>query len=341
MLTYRLLFSVSILFGSSFALIPSNEVKFSLFGNQSDSVENELTTLIKAAKNCIANKSLENITDSSGLIPEIGAIFNGINSVRNFLTEESDWRSSFANVITIQIDHESINNAITLIDSKMLNIQQLILFLNTSESAQGNYYDQAVSILQNTINDVIYNVDNPQSPFKKYPLVGAPLVIELASLIAMFQSLSKRLNLPTHLNLSCRIYDVLVDYRLRAVEARLDLVRAVPYDEKRSCMSCASASIAISKGKSYNPNNSSESNLMRCKKDCQPIAFPKKEICIKDALGSAEFFEIDFMNTSCMEDYFVLLKERVEEIFPVQLLNTLYDHPQTTTGKSAFYHIKF
>lgn len=164
--------------------------------------------------------------------------------------------------------------------------------------------------------------DLKSSLFRKYPLIGAAPVIQLASLIAVFNPIAKVL-IPLEAanpQLACKMHDVLVDYLPRTINARLHQLR-----------SNASIFRSVVKAMSLPYSEHGYGVAIRCDIGCRPdVSF---SFCLKD-----EFSAVDLLGTDpiCVIDYAALVRHHVEGMFPIDVLkNQCIDRePRTASGNT-------
>lgn len=185
------------------------------------------------------------------------------------------------------------------------------------------------SIIHTDIDKMINLFDLQVSLFKKYPLMGAPPLIQLASLIAMFSPIAKTLIPIEAVNpdSSCKMRDILIDYRPRIVNARLRELHS-----KVSSFGSRLKVLALL----YNPNgyNQTSPGEIDCKKGCELDHAPN-EYCLEDKFSNNSFeCTIKGGKSVCVEDYGKLIRHRVEKLFPVDLLDKLCSDrkPKIPTG---------
>lgn len=189
------------------------------------------------------------------------------------------------------------------------------------------------SIIHTDLDKMVNLFDLQLSLFKKYPLMGAPPLLQLASVIAMFGPIIKTLIPIEAMNpdISCKMHDVLLDYRPCIVNARLREL----HDEVSSFKSRQKV-ISLP----YNPNGYNETNPgeINCKKGCDLDRTPN-EFCLEDKFSN-NFLECSIKNGTsvCMEDYGKLIRHQVEKLFPIALLDKLCADrkPKIPTGNIEF-----
>lgn len=190
------------------------------------------------------------------------------------------------------------------------------------------------SIIHTDLDKMVNLFDLQLSLFKKYPLLGGPPLIQLASVIAMFQPIAISLIRTEAINpdISCKMHDVLLDYQPCIVNARLR--------ELHTEVSSFKSRVKVI-SLPYNPNGYNESNPgeIDCKKGCDLNRTPN-EFCLEDKFSN-NLFECSIKNgtSACVEDYGKLIRHHVEKLFPIALLDSLCADrkPKMPTGNVKFF----
>lgn len=123
-----------------------------------------------------------------------------------------------------------------------------------------------INIIKSSLSDMLNLFSN--KGFKKYPLVTAPLLIEVATLVVVFERMKKEiieniesLGLNIDDKISCTAHDLLLAYRERAVYART---------EKLTTKYVECNFVAETLLKPYNPQGYSGNNdILHCKVGCE------------------------------------------------------------------------
>lgn len=312
------------------AKIPYDEIQFNIFDNRTRDFELNTITLMQTVKNYFAGDDAL-VVISAGLIAlkegnyvnEIGRL---IQLLQRTLNDQSEWQSEFAMAISSEAMRAVTESEVRWMESSMQTIQTKIKLLANDESDVENQ-DTIASIIHTDLDRMINFFDIKSSLFRKYPLMGAPLLIQLASLVALFSPIAKSLIPLEAMNpqISCKMRDVLVDYRPRVVNARLHEFPIGSFNSRTKVMRLP-----------YNSNGYNQTNpgAIDCKIGCKS----DKQICFKDKFSS-NTYEISIINgtSKCVENYAELVRYRVEALFPVELLSKLCvdQKTRTPTGNSS------
>lgn len=203
----------------------------------------------------------------------------------------------------------------------METIQSKIILLgdvNPSNESRRNI----ASNMHIEIDRMINFFDIKSSLFRKYPLIGAPPLLQLASLVIVYNTIAHIL-IPLEAQnpqISCKMHDVLVDYLPRTINARLHQLH-----------SNSSIFRPIVKAMSLPYSEHGYGVAIRCDIGCRPdVTF---SFCLRDKFSTLELLGTD---PDCVIDYAALVRHHVEEIFPIDVLkNQCNDRePQIPSGNT-------
>lgn len=329
MFTFQRISCIFIVFGMSFAVIPHNKVRFTIFDSHLCEFESSLIDLVQSTEKFFVDKNVSNINNVEivDLSPYIKQLPGLSSKFRNILKEDEDWSKLFNDTIKNDSRRDTIFRDIHQMYKKMDDLRSYAHLLGDS--------DYSHLLVQNRHNDLLKIIDyfnKGDSPFKKSPLIGAPPLIALALVVSVFYPISKALIPYAYPNLPCKIQDVLSDYRSRVIDARFDELTVELSSTDQSML--PHEQLTAIKSKPYSPIGYTNSRSLDCEKGCKPIETFTKGECIRDEFNVDEYFTWDYSDSACIESYGYLVRQRVEQIFPVRLLSKLCDPtPQNTTGK--------
>lgn len=167
------------------------------------------------------------------------------------------------------------------------------------------------SFMYSDLDRMITLFSHQYSVFKKYPLIGAPALIELALLIAIFTPIAKIL-VPLEVKnpqVACKTLDTLLDYRPRTVSARLEKIH--------SNHTLFIGTLAAVRQMPYNRNGYNKTAALKCKKIDENRSFLPTDDGLWDEFG---YFIPFHNNLTCFSEYASYVRHRVEKMFPIQLL---------------------
>lgn len=311
---------------SSFAELLDSEIQVNIFDSVPREYERNVIESMKLLKSFVENDdiSVEVGRGSVGLsfLPfNIAKFSKFIPMIRHILADRSDWRDAFTRAIADEALHAVTENQVNWLEATLQTLQSKIKSLG-DESLSFDNRRNIASHMHTELDRIINFIDLESSLFRKYPLLGAPLVIQLAPLVAFFSPIAKSLirNEAMNPEISCKMHDILVDYQARTINARLHQLHAgvsifrsivtvllLPYRED-------GYGIPI---------------------DCAIGCQPRKSICLKDRFNTT--IELFSTESKCTIDYAALLRHRIEALFPIDLLRNQCSEPQTPTG-NIFQH---
>lgn len=282
------------------------------------------------------------------LMPYIGKFSRLVPMMLEMIVDESAWRAQFTTTIAEEITREVGESEVRWIEATLLTIQSKIKVLSDENSDDENR-KTVTSIIHTELNRIVNLFELKSSLFRKYPLVGAPPLIHLASLVATFSPIAHELIPMEAMNpqISCKMYDLLLDYRTRTVMARLHKLHAkVAIFESLIKWTFRPSSLTAVMSLPYNRYGYSSTYppTVSCNWGCDDDEMGIMEACTMDKFSGDIYSGRNMGSHSCFEEYACLLRHRVEELFPVeQLKNLCTEHnPKQPTGKfrKHFYFYK-
>lgn len=188
-----------------------------------------------------------------------------------------------------------------------------------SSTAAGTEKVSIATSLHTDLDALINYFARPDSLFKKYPALGVQPVIALSLMVAALTPIVHNItpNIADSPDIACKMYDVVNDYRSRAVYARLEHVDAVTdeliHDELINELE--------QPYNQYGYNRSGPPTI-----NCTMDHFPGASSILDDYNEKRYFFEWG-SGSGCGNDYRMLVRHRVEQMFPTDLLKSLCKRP--------------
>lgn len=316
-----------------------DKVKMNIFDPKGGDFEHNVMESMKTTKSFFARDEVI-LAISAGVV----AAIEFAPFVKNFLKlaplfqsvidDKSKWARDFTKAIANETKHSILESDIRWMAASTKTIQTEIKLLDKNNT-EDNRRTHA-TIIHTELDKMVNFFDLQDSLLRKFPLLGGPPLLQLASLVATFSPLAKTLipyeakNAP----IECKMYDTLLVYRPLVVFARLHQlhtqdwifpklvkVMTLPYNKD-----------------GYNRTNS---GLVDCERDCsanRPTAHDEYRGCLRDALSTVDYFISNYTSPHCTEDYASLLRHRVEELFPVDLMKKLCDRePVKPSGNIGIF----
>lgn len=250
-------------------------------------------------------------------------------SLRDTLAEESEWQALFTKAIEHEPQHEVAENERNRMKVTMQTIRSKIKLLDESNPDLENRRTCA-SIVHTDLDKMINFFDLKSSLFRKYPLMGTPPLIQLALLVAVFSPFARML-IPFEAKnpeISCKMHDILLDYRSRTVYARLHQLNS----EKSIFDSIVKVMELPFNEYGYNVTDPA---VIHCERGCESSGtFTSTRICLNDTFSTAKFL-IENDEKTCILEYASMIRHRVEKLFPINLLKKecVNRASMNTTGK--------
>lgn len=341
MFAFRILLTISIVFSSNYALTPIPEVRFNIFDSEDRLFETSILESLKAVENLFANKYVESVSNTTafGYIPVNEQISKLLSLPRLVLSDESDWKETLANAITDNTERKNALDTINSMQSKTSNFIKQIADLNDTTIGIDQRHEIA-SAFQNGLYEMIQGLANSKSLFKKHALLAAPSLIALAISVLLFHPISLAM-IPVQakqLQLPCQIHDILLEFRPLTVDIRFDKISAELSGKKSNWELLYPVNqLANMRTKPFNPNGYTKLKELKCDKGCRPITHVYSAICVKDQYGFDDYYALSYLNPKCIDGYTAIVRKRVEQTFPVQLLGKqCHRKPLKPTGE-PFY----
>lgn len=331
----RILLCIVPLFVPSWAEIPYDEVKYKMFEN--DNVERIILKSLQTTKNVFAQQESKTAVliglGAALIIPPLGPIASMLFVIVNLLAEESDWREVFSRTIANQLERGIALSHVQLMKAKIETIDEKLDLL--SERHPKIVRRNIARFIHRELDTMLNIFAGGNSFIKKYPLIGTPLLIALAQLAALFHPVAKRL-VPREAKkpgLPCKMKYILLDYRPRMINARLEKLHGSSPEGLRLADHKKYLRSRLSRAMSFDYNRNGYNKTIPATLDCEKGC--NSNWCLIDDFGDT----YGVPPWSCPNDYALFLRHRVEQMFPVELLNDLCVNEPEATG--TFDYIQF
>lgn len=338
-----IVFAIAIV-STCWAAIPYDEVKLNIFDSQSRDFERNVLETTNTLNDFFARDDVS-VAIAIGVValnatPYIEFIERFVPLIRNTISSQSEWRAEFTKAIADETMNEVTDSEIRWMKSTMQTIQTKIKLLGDENPNLSNRKTVA-SIIHTDLDNMINFFNLKSSLFRKYPLVGAAPLIQLASLVAIISPIARTL-VPMeskHPQISCKMLDVLIDYRRLAVNARLHQLHTRNPSKKSIFLPLVDVMSVPFNRNGY--NLSSPGEIAHCQRDCNPKEESSYVFCLKDNFSTDEYlnlFTIHYPNKNasplCVMEMAFYIRHRVEKLFPVDMLEKecINRLPQRPTG---------
>lgn len=202
-------------------IIPYSDVEVNIFDKHPKDFELRVLRLMNTTHKFYKKHNVSSIFDIlSAHAPYVGELINTVKIFHDTMSEQSQWRLQFTKAITDETLREIAESEGRRMKATMQTVETKIKILGDSNPDKSNRKTIA-SILHTELDKLINFFDLKSSLFRKYPLMGAPPLVQLGSLIAIFSPYAKALNPLEAMNpqISCKMRDVLLDFMPRAVNS--------------------------------------------------------------------------------------------------------------------------
>lgn len=313
------------LFALSFSEILFYDIPVNIFDGRPRDFERQVLESSKLLKSFV-NRDDVSLAITAGSVAlslspfYLAKFYKFIPLVRQILADKSDWRDAFTKAIADETMRNVVESEVRWMEATMETIQSKIKLLG-DENPRPESRRTIALFMHNELDRMLNFFDIKSSLLRKYPLVGSVPLIQLATLVIVFSPIATALIPLEAVNpqISCKMYDLLVDFLPRTVNARLHQM-----DSDVSIF--RSIVKAMSLPYSAHGYNAAIRVLRGCPDD--PYA-----ICLKDKFSQSEYSATD---ANGIIDYAALVRHRIEDLFPIDVVKTLCidRQPQIPTGKS-------
>lgn len=300
------------LIGISHAETSCNKIQTNIFDNHPSDFENNVFKASRILNDFFARDDVKLALAVGSValeaLPFIRQFAQLMPFIRDTLRDDSGWRDKFTKAIaheTMRIIAESESQ---WLEATLQTIQEKIHLLSEHNPDLENRKTIA-SIIHMELDKMINLFDLKSSLFRKYPLLGAPPLIQLSSLVAMFSQIARVL-IPyeaKNQQISCKMHNTLIDYRTLTINARLyrlckpnPLYRSLDDQLNENGTSPFVIDLELNETMSMELNateNLSNSNVTELIDEDKPacMAAPIVRQCV------AELFPVDLFNHLCYD----------------------------------------
>lgn len=324
------------LLGVCSAGIPFDQVKFNIFdNNQTHLLEALVSNSLKSTENFFANKNIANLITNTeiltlnSVVPFVGQLSTVSSTFRNLLANDGEWVKSFVKSTANERRSDLALSDIHWMQAAIKIIKNEVTDLDGTNIEHNVFRKSIASFVHSDLDKMINLFAHQYSIFKKYPLIGAPVLIELSLLIAIFTPIAKVL-VPLDVKnpqIACKTLNTLLDYRPRIVSARLEKIH--------SNNTLFVGTLAAVRQLPYYPYGYNKTVALECQKINENRLFLPPNNGLWDEFG----YDIPHhYDQTCFRDYASYVRHKVEKMFPIQLLERVCNDRKSNNfaGKSVF-----
>lgn len=224
---------IALFITSSWAWIPSEDVKVTVFGDKEElaSFDQNVRQALEDAKSFLDKykTDIETAFTVGSIVPYLGDLAGLVPALTGFLNNDA-WKAVLINSLAEQLTREIAEDKINNIKSTLISIDEYIYPIKLYYENGANDTKHEVQLigdvasLQRKLNDLLNNIVIRDFILRKYPLLTAPLMIAIATKISVFTPIAKKMlsEYATRVDINCKMLDILYDYRNLTVDARVD-----------------------------------------------------------------------------------------------------------------------
>lgn len=309
---------------------PLKNVKLQIFDKQQTNFEKETLHTVNLITDFFDFfGSNPGKSDLSGDGKHIKYLDELLKTNKNFMKSSSDWMKAFVRAIGNGIHGDLSEMRFIIMESVVQAAHGKLPRLDKQNQPNLEARKSNARYVHSNLETLIDFFVDSDGMFKKHPLISAPLLINVALIIAVFTPIGNQLipNEVNELQLACKARDVLQDYLRRAIFLRADKLNSMDLYYKH---------MAPVLTQPYSPlgyNAKSSPGISHCSPGCTDKA---NQFCLIDAFGE-EQQNLNIGNGimfECVSEYTGLVRYRTEKMFPVELLDKLCGNrkPHTKTG---------
>lgn len=334
---------------SAWANVPFKNIKFHMFSKRTTEYETTTAASLKLVGQFFAGDAVDalrpnrlNKTDIVRSIDHMSVLFK-VNEL--LLKPNSEWLKDFYKTIDASYERSAIQTTFIIMDATRQSMQNKLLRLHEINQSNVEIRKINAKFIHRNLQTLLNYFDENDGIFNEYPLESAPLLINLALIIATFTPLANSL-IPRDVKraeLACKAKHILIDYRTRAV-----ILRA----QKLNSISVYYKEVASVFGRLYNSLGYDDENsgILHCDPGCIVTGYIEKIGCLVDQFGTEKYhFSIAgsqdsfTIGTRCISEYVGLMRYRMENMFPVALMDQVCidSKPRKPNGKSFRFFFFF
>lgn len=325
---FVLVYIAAIALNLSWAQISYDNVKANSFTAQNGmTIESNIAESLKTTKNVFASNIFKSIVNAGITITKIGRntvtaglkiapIVNQLMKVTRALTQilasETEWQGTFEHEMDKKIRELIASERVNSMKSTMGTVTSFIETLKDSSIEDPETISVNVLLLS-TFDSLLNQFDQYNSLLKRFALVGAPILIQLSLMVAIFEPIAKTI-IPNKINqfkLSCKARDLLFDYRPFVLSNRLEKLNT-------------NLEFMVSvKNAPYNSNGYNQTNMLFCEEGC-PENREKNGLCLTDKFGEKKYSVNSKTElTNCRIGYGQHIRHLLEKTFPFEELSRI------------------
>lgn len=320
MLLIRIVFILT-LSASSLAWIPYKGIDFVLTESFPKTLATRVNQSLAMTKQFFDRKEVEVTLEGDRrilkfvpyLTPMIATLPVLVDSIGN----EYDWRRRFERAIPDVKHRHQAEQDMRSIEMSMRTVSRNIANLDPNKNFSSDSKLAIVHDIHTSLCDIITKFAQRHSIFRKYPLVGMPILLSMTSFVSLFVYMESAFvpDLARVSLISCKLYKTLFEYRPITVEARLHKLEIVD-SMGEAIHNRQPINDVLSKSIDENYNQTIDNGSIRCRKGCRPFEGEYVYVCLKDPISRTEYdCHMRHEMYGCLFGYMEYVRYRVENAF--------------------------
>lgn len=301
--------------------IPFNKVKFQIFDREPTDFELRTTDSVNSIASFFDSPAVQG--DLNGHFKTLHPYLTYMDMLSTFhdnlLKSDSDWSEDFIGGIENRIESGSAKRRFILMETIIQSIHGKIARMDEYNQRNLAIRKSNARYIQAKLESLIEYFAESDGIFEQFPLTAAPLLINVALIVAVFTPIANQL-IPgevKNVQLACRAKDVLEDYRTRVIFWRAEKLNSMDLYYKYMAPVLTQPYSPLGYGSGNSPG------VPHCTPGC---SIDDKKYCLIDEFGQGQRMNLkkgDGISTDCIAEYVGLVRHRTEKMFPVEILDKL------------------
>lgn len=308
--------------------IPYNQIDFQLLEYFPRSFEEQIWQSLQATKFFFSRNDIEatmaKVAKPLTFVPYLRPLKSSLTVLKTILSPDSELKETLYRTVADIAHRTAAEKDIIAMETSVRTINQHISDLNPHKNLTYEIKTVIVQNIHENLLSMITKFSQRHSVFRKYPLIGMPILLAMSPFVSLFVPIECAL-IPEFSQgsvLSCRLYRTLFDYRTLAAESRLfkldiaDSTGAVL--QKRNPIH----NIISKEYNEWGYNQTSDPKII-CRRGCRESEGDQVYICLRDPISRTEYdCNKRHEMYACVFSYMEFVRHRVESAFidPIKMV---------------------
>lgn len=308
--------------------IPYNQIDFQLLDHFPRSFEEQIWQSLQATKFFFSRNDIESTTAKLKkpltFVPYLRPLKASLNVLQHILSPESELKDTVRRTIPDMSHRSAAEKDVISMEASVRTIVQHIGDLNPHKNLTYEIKTVIVQNIHENLLSMITKFSQRHSVFRKYPLIGMPILLAMSPFVSLFVPIECAL-IPEFGQgsvLSCRLYRTLFDFRSLAAESRLlklDIVDSMgAILQKKNPVK----NVLAKEFSEYGYNQTSDPKIW-CRRGCRESDGEMVYICLRDPIARTEYdCNKRHEMYGCVFSYMGYVRHRVESAFidPIKMV---------------------